>query len=865
MKTLIHEFNTNKTPDLSKIGGKAKSLIETTKAGFNVPKGFVLSVDFFTNWINEIKTTSVWKDFLGDQTRETCDALKKITSRLKFTKEQKEALKQALKGFTAASVFAVRSSSPEEDLRDTSFAGMYDTILGVTYKTLEISIVTAFTSMFDIRVVEYKKLNNKMIDDPLIAVIVQKQIASEISGIAFSINPNNNCFDEAMISASFGLGETIVSGQVTPDTYIVEKVKSIIIEKNIAAKIQGLWLLENGGTITKKNRNPQAQALNDEQILSVSDLVSECEKYYGQPIDAEWAISQGKLYLLQARPITAYNPLFPEMLTKPGEKKTLYLDIVVLSQGFMEPFSTLGLGVWSKMLYVAKQGIMPEGKDGIILNIHGRQYMNISNMLLGWGEQDFLKIMANYETPVKKILESIDLEEYVPAVKSKKIVEMSQALTEMYASMASHQEQDFSDAEKSSRSYQKIADQTLQYLKGNLNTDQNFKALVDDGLNQFKLMVAGAMSINSAVVAFANINEMFKGKGVDDFIVALGMALPHNPTSEMGYAMVELASFTEIQNTRSAQEFSEKISKKTYSAEVLSSYQTYMDKFRARGFKEIDIATPRVYERPADFFNQLKHIRIGDNAMTTVKERKEKAYKQLLAIAKKNDQEKEFVKYAKTYTSLMGYREHPKYIYVILVDKLRAVALTLGKQFKDQGRLQFVEQIFDMSIEEVALAQNNPDLDLLAVIEKNLKPRRKVAHIKDWPKIVNSRGKIFRYIRQGEKGDLIGDPIAPGLIQGRAKVLNTPYEKNLEKGEILIARATEPAWTPVFINAAGVVLEIGGPMQHGAIIAREYGIPCVSGINNVTTIIKDGDFVEVDGSSGLVKILKKIDTGLDND
>lgn len=150
-------------------------------------------------------------------------------------------------------------------------------------------------------------------------------------------------------------------------------------------------------------------------------------------------------------------------------------------------------------------------------------------------------------------------------------------------------------------------------------------------------------------------------------------------------------------------------------------------------------------------------------------------------------------------------------------------------------------------------------MKLLPLVDASLAPYQKVSHVKNWPLLIDSRGKIIRGTRQdgaaSEDGTLLGDPISPGMATGRAKVLMSPYEKLLESGEILVACFTEPSWTPLFINAAGVVMEVGGPMQHGAIIAREYGIPCVSGMVNATKLISDGDLLEVDGSSGTVRIL----------
>lgn len=165
-------------------------------------------------------------------------------------------------------------------------------------------------------------------------------------------------------------------------------------------------------------------------------------------------------------------------------------------------------------------------------------------------------------------------------------------------------------------------------------------------------------------------------------------------------------------------------------------------------------------------------------------------------------------------------------------------------------------QIFDLSLDDLRAASHDKHCDLQKRRKNKLAPLEATAHVKDWPLVFDSRGKIFKPQLMAEDGDLKGDPIAPGKITGRAKVLRSPYEKSLEAGEILVTKATEPSWTPIFINAAGVVMEIGGPLQHGGIIAREYGIPCVSGLIGAMEIIQDGDLLELDGTNGIVKIIE---------
>lgn len=854
---MIYGFKTNNVPPLSKVGGKAKSLIETTKAGLNVPEGFVLSVDFFTIWIDEIKSNPLWKRFLETPSKEVCDALKNLTKDLEFSAEQKKAIAREIKNISDYSIFAVRSSSPEEDLIDTSFAGMYETYLGITKDHLDQTIKKAFASMLDIRVVEYKKLNQIPLENPQIAVIVQRQIPSEISGIAFSLNPQNNCYDEAVINASFGLGETIVSGQVTPDTYIVEKVRREIIEKNVMDKAIGLWLQKDGGTIEKNNENPKNQALSDEQILQVSDLVTKCENHYGLPIDAEWAIAGGQLYLLQARPITTYLHLYDDMLTQPGERKKLYMDTIVLSQGFSENFSVLGLDIFSKLIEKAKGGMMPEGKDGVALYTHGRQYMIVSNWLKGFGVKRTKLMMGSYEKPTQIALEKIDLVgEYMPQKTTPKLKEMRKNTLTFLIKCIPPMITGMRGPQKAVKKYNEITKKVFDTYSNPAVENQPLDELVEDTFNVFGELIRPATGLIGGIVSFARIKKMFKDQGMDDELMSLNMDLPGNPTSAMGYAMLDLASYEEIQKTDTAETFIRKLENHEFSKDFMNAYSQYMQKYGARGFKEIDIATPRTWENPEKFFHQLKQLRLEDNQVLNVKMKKEAGYQKLLAKAKELGKEKKFIKLAETYNTVMGLREHPKYMYVVTVGALRNYVLEIGKAFVKEGRLENANQIFDLHVHQIADAQKNPNLELLPLVEENTMPQKKNAHIKDWPKIIDSRGKIFRYIRESEEGDIIGDAISPGVIRGHAKVLSSPYEKPLEKGEILVTRATEPSWTPIFVNAASVVLEIGGPLQHGAIIAREYGIPCVSGVDRATEIIKDGDLIEVDGSSGIVRIIE---------
>eukprot|EP00985_Skeletonema_marinoi_P026914 scaffold21294_cov92-Skeletonema_marinoi.AAC.2 len=227
------------SPTLNEVGGKALSLIRTSALQFPVPPGFVLTVSFFQPWLEQIKQSKAWESFLsrvasadpeGSVTREDCDGIKEQCKKiLKLNAEQRRYIQDAIKAAFGndnadhLGIVAVRSSSPEEDLAGSSFAGGYDTSLGVTSAGLQDAIINSFASLFDHRIYLYKIQHDMVADTPRIAIIVQKQIASDVSGVGFSLNPNNNCFDEVVISSNFGLGESVVSGIITPDTYVVDR------------------------------------------------------------------------------------------------------------------------------------------------------------------------------------------------------------------------------------------------------------------------------------------------------------------------------------------------------------------------------------------------------------------------------------------------------------------------------------------------------------------------------------------------------------------------------------------------------------------------------------------------------------------
>ena len=261
--------------------------------------------------------------------------------------------------------FAVRSSSPGEDLESASFAGCYESRINVAATELEQSITYCFSSCFDVRVLMYRMQHGFDVLLPGIAVIVQKQIMSEVSGVGYSINPLTNDYDEAVIEANWGLGESVVAGLSSPDKFVIDKVTRKIVEQKPGGKQLSILPGSSGGTIKREGYRSWEYSLGENQLSELTEAVCRIENYYEKPVDIEWAYTGGELYVLQARPITAFVPLPPQMLTLPGERRQLYMD-AALAKGLTinAPISPLGLDFAERLSFSIIKPFLSASKHG---------------------------------------------------------------------------------------------------------------------------------------------------------------------------------------------------------------------------------------------------------------------------------------------------------------------------------------------------------------------------------------------------------------------------------------------------------------------------------------------------------------------
>jgi len=870
---IVYKFPGDSTPTLSEVGGKGLSLIKGIQSGLPVPSGFILTVAFFTPWLDYLKCKNNWADvpeYSEEQLIIFCNSLKKQVLKLKFTSEQKKYLYNSLNRYTDKDIFAVRSSSPEEDLEGSSFAGGYETILGVRVDNIESAVMEVFISCLDHRVFIYKRKNHFDVTQPKIAVVIQLQINSEISGVGFSINPISNSFDEVVINSNWGLGETVVSGSVTPDTYVVDKISKEINRLEIGEKKISIWVDQKGGTLEKHNYRSDERTLSDNQILKLVEMIKKVEILYCKPMDTEWAFSNDNLYLLQARPITAYTPISPEMLTEMGKRKILYQDMTISVQGLDKPISVMGTSIYSqltnticKMLF--SKELKLDSKKTLLWISNGKFYLNLSVMLGFVSKKKISSFMKNMDSLASLTFNNIEEDTY-------KLISISPGKYKLTIV----------------RIILKVLPYVLRAIifpkyvhKLNQRKMKEFeeeahRLFKDDNLslNEFSEKLLNLVSVlvfkYSAPIALSAriIFKKFKsriGLITDAESMLLDLALPNNVTTAMNLEMFKLAMM--IPDELSSSEFYNKFKNNNLSIELKTAWCNFLKKYGHRCPEELDPATPRYRDNPESLIKLLYSMISKDkDSMSQIyrfEQQKEKREQTYNLIYKRIKQNKGFVKaklfklFYNYFVTFAGYRETHKFYIILVMDLLRRRIIKEAELLKISGRLESIQQAFDLNMKELELAIENSNMNLTDIAEKNTSFIKKLKSCPTIPTIFDSRGTILKPpIPCVKDGETVGTPVSSGKASGPVKVMHTPTEKTFNKGDILIARATDPAWTPLFINAAAVILEVGGMLQHGALVAREYGLPCIVGVEGAVEKWQDGEQVEVDADAGIIRVFK---------
>lgn len=864
----------------SEVGGKAASLIRMIEAGFPVPSGVVLTTTFFAPWFDSVKTSAPWNRLTQAAAEEwapLCDALKEHARFLPLTATQQDALYTLIGDLAAQGGevrVAVRSSSPDEDLRSSSYAGLYATWLGVRPGDLEQAVRGCFASSLDVRVFTYKEVRGFDIGSPRMAVIVQSQIDSEKAGVAFSLNPVTNDYDEWVIDANWGLGTSVVEGQVSPDHFVVDKVTRQIVEETRGAKQASVWLDANGDTVERKEYRSQERTLTDVQLHELTSVVSRIEELYETPVDIEWAYSHGELQVLQARPITAWVPLPPEMLTRPGERRRLYVD-GALSKGLTinAPISTLGLDAM-KSLFSAileswvgplNHNVTPE--DALFFFAGGRMYMNYSNIMWLASPEKLARSTTPTDALMAEILASVDAKQYRAARRPPWV---SVRLLWLIPRSLWSARRFFWNALLTVLAPERAC-RTFRHRVGAFETE--LREHLDKGIplhdvrRTYETRMAREMfglMMSAVVVGMVSPDLVIrpKTKALSDLAGKLRKGATGNVVVEMGIALYRLARRLDRSDFLDLDQLAERIVCRQMPTEFLREWEDFVSNFGWRGPLEMDLASPRYADDPLLALRQMSFMTVDDkgfdpeDAHYRQVEERQRAYEELMR--RLGPLRRILLRRVYRLIELFaGARDTPKHLIVLFNYTVRKRVLSEGRHLAEEGRLDAAEDVFALQFSDLEAAAQDAALDLRKIRDERTQFHKKLReHVTLFPAVIDSRGRILRPpATQSAPGELRGMPVSPGVVTGPVKVLHTPHEKAVEKGDVLVAYTTDPGWTPLFVSAAAIVLEVGGVLQHGALVAREYGKPCVVGIDRVVQKLRDGETVEVNGTTGTVRVV----------
>lgn len=842
-------------PDPALIGAKASSLVRLRRAGFSVPQAACLTTHFFAPWVDALTASSRWRELetvLGDgnpdETRvaRLGDELKSDVPSLALADAQRAALANV--AATVPGPVAVRSSAPEEDLAGASFAGLYETELDVPVAMVEGAIRRCFASCLDARVLTYKTRQG-IEAKPRFAAVVQTMVSSDVAGVAFSLNPVTNDFDEAVINATPGLGEALVSGEVDPHQWVIDKVGGETLESRF-----------EGGD----------PCLDDGQRGAIRDAVCRVEALFEVPVDIEWAYARGELHLLQARPITTYVPLPRDMQTEPGQQRLLYVDPSlgegITISGAVSPVTSDLVAKWLE--WFGDYAFHGESFVGDITYAGGaRLYGNLSNLLHLVDPRKIASGKDYVDTTLAELYATADFEPYrIEPPRNLTRVRLAWAVLKACVRMRPFFLAMLQAMVRPKAFQDRYRQDLAAFDQAVANAD--LEAPIVDLARELYAAVG-----RTALTATAPAMLMFIYGGSDAVprtidpdseqqqrLVAAILGGGDELVLQMGLAMFRLARRLPAVEYDDLEALQSRVESRRMPEDFLAAWDDFIDRFGCRGPMEMDLANPKYGDDARLLLGQLATLAAegGSDPLAVHADRvggRGEAFAELSALLSRRKRRK----LARAYRILCdfeGVRELPKHHMTLANRVIRQRLLATADRWVATGRLERREQIFELTLDDVSRAEADDGVDVQALVaERGAFYRDAKKRVRHFPHLIDSRGRILRPERNYRPGELTGVPVSPGIARGRVKVLDTPFDKALLPGDVLVAHTADPGWTPLFINAAAVLLEVGGELQHGALVAREYGKPCIAGIVGLTSMLEDGQRVEVDGDAGVVSIV----------
>ncbi|MER6563462.1 rifamycin-inactivating phosphotransferase [Streptomyces sp. NPDC001027] len=847
------------------VGGKGANLGELSRIeGIRVPAGFCVTTDAFRRVMAQAPSLDDRLDQLSRLDPEDTEGVRALSAEIRRTiegiavpGELASAITGALAELGEDAACAVRSSATAEDLPTASFAGQHDTYLNVVGPAAVLEHVSrCWASLFTERAVVYRRRNGIDHRTVHIAVVVQRMVFPQASGILFTADPVTGNRKVATVDAGFGLGEALVSGLVNPDVFRVRGDE--VVERTIAAEHRALHALPAGGTreVAVEPRRRDQPVLTDAQAVRLVRIGRRIEARFGRPQDIEWCLVDGDFVIVQSRPITT---LFPVPVREGGDGENHVYVSVGHGQMMTDPMKPLGLSMWRLTAMV------PMHEAG------GRLFVDVAPRLAAPASRaGLLDVIGRGDPLTRDALETVlERDGFVPSFPDTAPggppVGGGPDPTETDPAVV---------AELIARSEASVAalERDIAAKSGPALFD-----FLSEAFEEHKRVIADPLNIRAIMVAMEatwwlndRLQEWLGEKNAAD---TLTLSAPGNVTSEMGLALLDVADVIRphaevvafLQGVED-DDFLDELAGLAGGAEARDAIEAYLDRYGMRCVGEIDITRPRWRERPATLvpviLDNVRNIEPGaaarrfEEGRQKAREKAEEVLARLRELPDGDRKADETQRMIDQVRAFIGYREYPKYGIVSRYFCYKQALLKEAERLVRAGVLSAGEDVFYLTFQEFQHASRTHQVD------DRLIQRRKDAfrsyHALTPPRVLTSDGEAVTgaYRRDDvPAGALVGLPVSAGVVEGRARVVLDMAQADLETGDILVTAFTDPSWSPLFVGITGLVTEVGGLMTHGAVIAREYGLPTVVGVDGATRLIRDGQRIRVHATDGYVEIL----------
>jgi pyruvate,water dikinase len=851
------------------VGGKGALLGELSRVEeIRVPPGFCVTTDAFQRIVagapsidDRLARLSSLEPEDGQAIRALSEEIRRAIEGIAIPDDVALAIARALARLGGQAACAVRSSATAEDLPSASFAGQYDSYLNVVGPVAVLRHVSrCWASLFSERAVTYRLRNGVDHRTVQMAVVVQQMVVPQAAGILFTADPVTSSRKVAAVEASFGLGEALAAGLVNADTFKVQDGE--IVARAVAKKQRAIRAAPVSGTeeLAVAPARQEQPALTDAQVVRLVELGRRIEAHFGHPQDIEWCLAEGDFWIVQSRPITALFPI-PEA---PDQENHVYVS-VGHGQMMTDAMRPLGVSVWQLTAMVP------------MLEAGGRLFVDVTKRLASPTTRvGLLEVMGRGDPLIGDALQTIlERGDFLPSLPdgAPGAPPVGDAPAQIDADPAIV-------TELIERNRASVA-----ALKRDIRTKSGpalFDFLLED-FQEHKRVLGDPLShraIMAGMEATWWLNEQLEAwLGEKNAADTLTLSAPGNVTSEMGRALLDVADvirphplvveFLQCVADEGCEDetFLDELAQLEGGRETREAIRAYLEKYGMRCVGEIDITRPRWSERPATLvpliLDNVRNFGPGEakrrleQGRQAARNKERELLERLRASAdgvRKAEEAKRMIDRIRTFS---GYREYPKYGIVSRHFIYKQALLEEAERLVQADVLRDKEEIFYLSFHELhdVVSTRRADQQLIRQRKDAFRSYQTLTP----PRVLTSDGEVIAgaYRRDDvPAGALIGLPVSAGTIEGRARVIRDIAQADIEAGDILVTTYTDPSWTPLFLAINGLVTEVGGLMTHGAVIAREYGLPAVVGVEHATNLIRDGQRIRVHGADGYIEILR---------